>query len=272
MTARMCIVVPIMGGLVESKPFWGTLLHSTTLCGSSETVDLLIIDNTGFDEGQVSFIQTFIVSQWPGQVIIETNESNVGVVRSMQQAYEMTDHEILAFLHNDVYIYEKGWNCTVLGVFNQSDTGLVGFFGAEGASRNTGRFGVWNNMLEAEKHGARFREGIREVAVLDGLSMFASRKMLDAGGGVDTSFDTHHFYDLDLSLESIHRGFKNYVIPVPIHHQSGMTACKPTFQDWAKEYIEGGERTLYEKNKARYIDKWEAYLPWQVGQEWRRGD
>jgi GT2 family glycosyltransferase len=263
----MVIAIPIMGGLVESKPFWGTLLHSVR----GHPVDLCIVDNTGFDEGQMPFFERFIEPYWPGDVLYIQNENNVGVIKSMQQVYERTDNPCIAYLHNDVYVYKNGWTHSVIGMFDpQYRAGLVGFFGAEGADKNTGRFNVWNNMLEAERHGARFTVGVKEVGVLDGLSMFASREMLDVRGGVDTSFDIHHFYDLDLSLESIDRGFKNYVIPIPIHHQSGMTACKPTFQDWAKEHIHGGEPTLYEKNKRRYIDKWGPYLPWQVGQEWKK--
>lgn len=266
----MTIVVPIMGSLGDSKPVFGSWI-ATIGCEA----DLLIIDNAAHvDEKQVTFFANYVNPQWQGNVDYAPQETNLGVVKSMQFAYEyLKDTDILAFIHNDLYLYTPGWGRQVIDWFTEHpETGLLGFFGAEGVHPSSGRFNVWNNMLEAEIHGNRFREGFKQVAVLDGLSMIASRKMLDVRHGVDTSYDIHHFYDLDLSLESIDRGFKNYVLPVYCHHQSGITACRPLFQRWADEYTgeERGEQVLYHKNLQRFRDKWSHRLPYSVGQGWAR--
>ncbi len=154
---------------------------------------------------------------------------------------------------------------------NQPNTGLLGFFGGEGVHPSSGRFYVWNNMLEAEIHGSRFQSGHKQVAVLDGLCMIANRKMLDVRGGVDQEYLVHHFYDLDLSLESIDRGFKNYILPIYCHHQSGVTACRPLFQEWANKYTgqeSAGEQILYNKNLQRFKDKWAHRLPYHITTGW----
>jgi len=267
---RILLAIGVLGRLVETKGCWGTLLNTVT-----GPIDLMVIDN--FPQGPqkeaegvrlMDFLKRSIIPFWPGKVEVKTMPDNIGTVESMQFAYEHSDHDILAFLHNDLYVYDYGWDRLVLKLFeDHPKAGLGGFFGAEQVTPDGHRGYVWNNMLEAEIHGGRTRE-MCEVLVLDGMSLIASRKMLDAGGGVDRSFDTHHFYDLDLSLESINRGFRNYCLPIFIHHQSGVTACGPDFQEWSKGYIEGGEPALYHKNRAHFTEKWKDYLPYRLGQPW----
>lgn len=263
--SSMTVVVPIMGGLIESKPYWGALLSSV-----AGPCNLMIIDNAPeADQGALEFFHTYIASRWPGLTTYHPQPDNLGVVRSLQFAYQNTTSDLLAFLHNDIYVYEYGWDQIFCQFTDQEDNnvGLIGFFGAKGVAKNSGRFYVYNNMLEAEIHGNRTNE-IQEVAVLDGLCMVASRKMLEARDGVDCGYDVHHFYDLDLSLESLDRGFRNWVIPVFCHHQSGVTACRPLFNNWANEYMEGGQDAIYNKNKDRFISKWQERLPYEVGRGW----
>lgn len=265
---EMLIVIPIMGNLGPTKPFWGCLLNMV-----AGPVNLMIIDNQPrADNGeQRGFFEKFILPFWPGDATYHPQDENLGVPRSMQYAYENSGHNVLAFMHNDLYVYERGWDQEVIRFFERKNkVGLVGFFGAEGIDPNSGRLFCYSNMLEAEIHGYRTSAESIEVAVLDGMSMFASRKMLDAGGGVDTSFVVHHFYDLDLSLESIERGFRNFAMPFPIHHQSGQTACQPNFENWANEAIPGGQNAMYELNLAKWKQKWSRKLPWRVGEPWKK--
>jgi hypothetical protein len=244
----MLIVIPIMGGFPDT------------------------------DEKQFEFFSHYVMPFWPGKIDYLPQGDNLGVIKSMQLAYENSDHDILAYLHNDLYIYEKGWDRRVEEIVRlESKVGLVGFFGAQGVHSNSGRFIVFSNMLEAEIHGGRMVEGYMEVAVLDGMAMFATREMLDVRGGVDTSFVVHHFYDLDLSLESVDRGYRNFIIATPIHHQSGLTANRPLFNDWANRVMQPtsdkddpprGQDVMYQMNLQRWKTKWAHKLPWRVGEEW----
>lgn len=269
---KTCIAIFIMGGLHDSKSFWGALVQSV----KGQEVDLIIVDNAPDAEDDPQqpkkFFDRFVTPFWPGEVFYCPQEDNLGMIKSMQFCYEQYDYDLYCFLHNDLYIYEHDWLQRVKQLVKlESKVGLVGFFGASGISDNGGRYYVWNNMLEAEIHGTRIDEGYVEVAVLDGLAMFATKEMLDVRGGFDLSFDIHHFYDKDLSLESIDRGFRNFIIPVYCHHQSGVTACKPIFQEWANQYLgveAKGEETLYVKNELLWMKKWKGKLPWEVGREW----
>lgn len=269
MTKRIALCTFIMGGLSDLKGVWGSWLNTV-----KGPIDLVVIDNAAYlEEQQESFLDRFIHPFWPGNVFYFPQDDNLGVIKSMQFCYEQCpDYDIYAFIHNDVFVYKPGWDREVVNIFDyESRVGLVGFFGAEGIHPSSGRYNVWNNMLEAEIHGGRMVDGYREVAVLDGMSMFASKEMLDERNGIDTTFTVHHFYDLDLSLESIDRGYRNFAIATPIHHWSGVTACKPIFQEWANKLMgmEQGEQAIYQNNLLLWKKKWAKRLPWQVGMEWR---
>jgi len=269
----MVVVIPIMGRLNDLKPFWGLLLNNTL------HADLFIVSNTPPDvreqEQEELFFAKYIKPHWQGDVHYYPQADNIGVIEAMQLGYEKTDHEIVAYLHNDLYIYEEGWDTDVIYQFETLDQpGLIGFFGGEGIHSNSGRNDVWSNMLEAEIHGGRFGAygEAKEVAVLDGMAMIASREMLDVRDGLDTDFKIHHFYDLDLSLESLDRGYKNYIIPIAIHHHSGQTANYPDFNRWANRYMDmddqpnDGQNAIYLANRMRWVRKWVDKLPYHVSQ------
>lgn len=268
---KMAIIVPIMGGLHESKSFWGSIV------GAGLQSDLIIFDNgANVAENQENFFKSYVFPHMPNPSGCRywPQKDNLGLVETMQHCYENTDYDILCFIHNDLYIYDKQWDQDILSVFQtEPKPGLVGIFGSKGVFQNSVRFHVWNNLVEAEVHGYRLISSAStlKVGVLDGMFMAASRKMLDARGGVDTNFNIHHYYDLDLSLESIDRGFNNYIYPLYAHHVSGQTACKPVFQDWAtnREGVQSAEYNIYYKgNLQRFTEKWGSRLPYHVDKGW----
>jgi hypothetical protein len=229
----------------------------------------MVIDNAPYTgEGQLAFFSRFIEPYWRGKFEYRTAGDNMGLINSMQYAYKESNHEVIIFMHNDLFLYDYQWVRVIQGVFEHASTnvGLVGTFGAKGCSNDGGRFECYSNMLEAEIHSYRMLSGDRqEVTVLDGMLMACSRAMLDAGNGVDIEYSIHHFYDKDLSLESIQRGFRNYVVGIPVHHESGITANGQLFNDWAnKHFGDDGQMALYLKNERRFISKWSHALPMRV--------
>jgi len=261
---NMTVVVPIMGGYGESRPFWGCLTQMT-----KGLTDLLVIDNTGYDEGQEEQIKKYVFPFWSGKTSYDKMDTNLGMIQSMQYAYEKEKadkNRVLAFVHNDLYIYEPGWD-NLVKEFMRDDVGIVGFFGGEGAYPGGGRLYNWSNMMDAEAHGGRYSGGFKEVAVLDGMTLMTNIKMLDVRDGFDQDYDVHHMYDTDICLESLDRGFKNYSMGIPIHHQGGLTACRGDFQEWANRYMKvdnGGEQIIYNKNRALLEKKWNHRLPYHV--------
>lgn len=261
---NLTIVVPIMGGFGESRPFWGCLLNMV----QGPDTDLRVIDNTGYDEGQKEYLERFVFAHWNGKTYYDQMEDNLGMIKSMQHAYEKEREDknrVLAFVHNDLYIYQLGWD-NLVKEFMRDDIGILGFFGGEHCGLGGGRLYNWSNMLDAESHGGRNTGEHKEVAVLDGMTLMTNIKMLDVKDGFDLDYDVHHFYDADICLESLDRGFKNYSLNFPVHHQGGLTACRGDFQEWANKYVghDGGEQVIYSKNRDLFERKWNARLPYHV--------
>lgn len=118
---------------------------------------------------------------------------NKEIVDAYQEIYEQTSQPIIAMMHDDLFIYEEGWDKRVLAEFDDPKVGIVGFAGAPGHGHpqmyehpytpsSMGRVGFKSNLRNAEQHGDRFT-GSCEVAVIDGLAIFVRRELLDKTGG-----------------------------------------------------------------------------------------
>lgn len=265
MKNKTTIVVPIMGSLNETKSFWGLLINTV---GQNDMADLLVIDNSPDEQAAdfVDFFRRFVSPQWKaGTARYFHPLDNLGVVKSLQYAYEATETDYLVYIHNDLYIYNNNWISKVEDLFeSRTKAGLIGVFGGLRLEKSGMRVENSSNMLEAEIHGHRRTHDYFKCTVIDGMFMACRRSMLDAGDGFDTGYDIHHFYDLDTSMESIKRGFDNYCLLLPVHHVNGVTANAQTFNDWASSYIDGGQMALYQKNQLRFTRKWIKKLPYDV--------
>lgn len=58
------------------------------------------------------------------------------------------------------------------------------------------------------------------VTTLDGCCLFFHKRIFEDGLRFDESLDGYHFYDVDICLESLRRGYKNLVIPIDTKHKS----------------------------------------------------
>src|SRR5690554_4962496 len=74
------------------------------------------------------------------RVRVVRNPNNTGVWPTFRQGLESTDAEIIAFIHNDLYIYEEGWDKRLIDAFKQdAQLALVGFIGSNEQDRDGGR-------------------------------------------------------------------------------------------------------------------------------------
>lgn len=275
---KVSLVIPFMNQLHDAKGAMG-LLRSVT----SDETEWVIIDNGSTDPVEEFFRKTIR----PKRLNYVRNEENVGMIKTMQQGYKESSGDVIAFLHNDVFIYEPNWDIKVKTFFElNEDLGMAGFFAAQGCGQigerlqdvpYAGAMAGMSNMLEAEMHGFR-NEIARYVAIFDGFSMIFNKKMLDKTGGFDQNYIYHHLYDRDASLMSLHAGYKNMYIPMKCHHWGGMTANRPDYQRWIndklpnhKGYIRPGEKDpigadmwTHDENTKIFKEKWADYLPLYV--------
>lgn len=258
-----------MGQLNETKYAMASLFKLAE--GDFETV---IINNTPDPQERAEikmWIERFLKPVNP-QRFIYIEQENPGLVMTMQKGYELATTDILAFFHNDVIVYEKGWDTKVRKAFEEDPTlGLAGWFGHEGVHHNGGRQGCWSAMLEAEYHGNRL-EGVdkRYITSVDGFSIICRKEMLDKKGGFDTkTYKYHHLYDKDIGLESLSRGYRNIVMNIECHHISGVTANRTDWQNQANQLMgsNSGDMDCMRVNMDAFNSKWGHILPIIVNQE-----
>ena len=157
------------------------------------------------------------------------------VMPAFQELYEMSTAPVLAYIHDDVEIFENGWDERVLQQFEDPQVGVVGFGGALGHGRpdlyqvpyylpNLARQNFMSNMRSAEKHGARFG-GERDVAILDGFALFVRRSILDHVGGWPVGKPYGYFmYSEWLCCEARRQGFRIRIVGVECEHLGGKSS------------------------------------------------
>lgn len=264
---KLSIAIPVMNQLQDAKGVLGLLKYM-----SSDDVEFIIIDNGSTDNYEDFLLHTLK----PKKMQYIKNKKNVGMVVSMQQAYEACTSDVLALTHNDVLIYEKNWDKRVLKYFEEMpDVGGMGFFGAQGCGPVGERIqdvpvsGIaagMSNMLEAELHGMRMEKDWNYCAIFDGLMMIFRMKMLKKGNGFDQTYKYHHLYDRDASLEVLKRGYTNIVVNVPCHHLSGLTANRSEYQNWINKMTgqENGDKWIHDDNSRVFAEKFKDVLPLYV--------
>lgn len=260
-------MIPVMNNLRFSMPFFGNLKYLT-----SEDVEWCVVDNGSTDKVE-QYVRNYIK---PKKLNFIRFEENIGLMETNKLAYEQCQTDLLMLLHTDCFIFEKDWDKRVRGYFDEiPKLGIAGFFGAQGCLPNGGRLqdvqlqgqmSGLSNMLEAEIHGMRMKEDWRACAIFDSFAMILSMEMLRTGRGFDNQYKWHHYYDRDISLESLRRGFKNIVVNVPNHHIGGLTGESAQYQNWLLKQtgsmLEDGK--FHNANKALFEKKWEAVLPLYV--------
>ncbi|MFA5013952.1 MAG: glycosyltransferase [Actinomycetota bacterium] len=268
---RLTIVIPIMNQLRDIIGILG-LLKTVT----SPEVEWLIIDNNSTDPVEKTF-REYIK---PKKLNYVRNKENLGLVKTYQQIYELCETDVLAIIHNDVYIYEQYWDRRILSYFEQmKDLGMAGFFGAQGCLPNGGRLQMseradqaagLSNMIEAEIHGMRMKEEWKPVAIFDGFALIFRMEMLKKNNGIDQNYQYFHLYDRELGLASLRLGYKNIVVNVPCHHVSGVTAVRPEYQEWINKKMgveKDGDLLTHDRNTEIFKNKWGDVLPLYVNDD-----
>lgn len=216
--------------------------------------DMVMIVATRYWSGWEACVRTWLenaLAYEPGHPHYLRVEPGMDVVEAYQSGYEHSTSPIIAMIHDDVEIYEGGWDIRVLKQFSDPSVGLVGFGGALGHGTpdlysvpyrlpNLARQHFMSNMRSADKHGSRFT-GERDVAVLDGFALFVRRSILEKAGGwpVDKPYG-YWLYSEWLCCESRRQGYRIRLVGVDCDHlggkSSGHIATSPTYEE-AHRYL-----------------------------------
>ncbi len=263
----LTLAIPFFNQLNDVKGIMGQLKFVT-----SKDVEWLIIDNGSADPIESFFRDTLK----PRRLQFIRNPDNLGMVKTYQQIFDNVTTDIVAILHNDVFIYENNWDHRVYRQFNNIDhLGSIGFFGAQGVGsigeriQDTdfqGQMSGISNMLEASQHGIHMMDEYVPAAILDGFCMIFNMTMIKKAGGLDQRYHYHHLYDRDLPLTSLSLGYKNIVLNVPCHHVSGVTANRHEYQSWIDQKVgkDKSDSWTHQENSRLFAKKWSYALPLYV--------
>lgn len=257
---KLTLGVLCFNQLEGTKAVWGSFINTIE---DKKNVEILVVDN-GSTDGTGEWLNRFVFPLFPDHRIIR-NEENLGVIPALNQIWKEAKGDVVACIHNDLMLYEKGWDKRVLDLFTRRERcGLAGFFGAEGIGRDGGRMMCHSNFLEAEIHSVR-DAGEKRVVMFDGISLIWRKKMMDEIGGLDTYLNYHHFYDRSLSLQSHFAGWENWYLGVACHHLNGLTANRPDYQAWIEKKMGTsgytGDLAIYKENEKKFLDRWGSKLP-----------
>jgi GT2 family glycosyltransferase len=239
-------------------------LHNI-LKNTESDYDLVIVDNgAGLEYNQGL---DYIPPQLKNVTKID-NTYNVGIPMAYNQAWRAAKGDFIAILHNDLLIYEDGWDIKVRKYCNDN-IGIIGFGGATGIGTDDIyrssyrvdqliRIGFMSNMVNAEAHGKRMTTEWEPIVVLDGYILILNRKFLEVNNGFSDDFG-FWMYDNNICLESIKAGYKNIVVNVSCEHKDGGR----------------GNSAIYDKDNnppseafplahIRFYERWRSFLPVRV--------
>ena len=182
---KLTLAIPFFNQLHDVKGIMGLLKANT-----SSHVEWLIIDNGSTDPVETFFRDTLR----PKRLEYVQNPDNLGMVATYNQIFSRVKTDLVAILHNDVFVYEPQWDRRVVKAFNDLDRlGCLGFFGAAGVGpigeriqdpEYRGQMAGISNLLEAEQHGARLQNPYCPAAILDGFAMAFHMEMVHQAGGL----------------------------------------------------------------------------------------
>lgn len=207
-------------------------------------------------------------------LLVESKEP-LGSTVTLNVGVKNATGDIVAMIHNDLLIKDRGWDKTVVDFYDTTpDVGLVGLAGAKqlGAPdiykvpyvlNQLGRAYVYTSLEDWHVHGDQTVEPTN-ILVLDGLTMCCRREDFLRLGGFDEKY-VHHMYDNDLSLTFAYDGLDNYVLPITCQHLNGQTANFPAYNEWVKKnHTEDADGGIHRISHELFYEKWRGKLPVKV--------
>lgn len=189
-------------------------------------------------------------------ISIDNSTNKFSIFSAYNEGYKQSKYPNLCFVHEDVYFHTQDWGKKLIEHLSNKQTGIVGLAGGRLASRIPSSWSAHDksvNILQSDKTSKErvkhffpkdYNEKLREVVLLDGV-LLAMRRDLFKDIQFDESFKGFHAYDLDISLQSINKGYKNFVA-----------------YDFELEHFSKGYRDKkYFENQILVFKKWQNLLP-----------
>src|SRR5882724_2779045 len=132
----MILGIPV----VDGHGLTGTLLDSLAATVTGDNFQVVIIDNNSKHHYQP---ERLAQKKYPFPVRVIHNRKNQGFYTPLKKLYEKNPkQELIGLIHNDMVLYEKGWNERMEQAFRDDPSlGLVGLCGSSELDHLGGRGG-----------------------------------------------------------------------------------------------------------------------------------
>jgi hypothetical protein len=182
---------------------------------------------------------------WPFKVVTVRSEVNRGFYRPiLDLALEATPADLVGLCHNDLVIYEKGWDRRLRECFvRDGRLGMVGFCGSNQVDERGGRGGGTMVNFRGER-GARTEDtGTRLTDLAPALiydSLFiAMRQPVVACLKVDDNIQLNHFGDRIWPMRAIENEWRVGVLGIECDHLGGQTVVGiPRIEEDSRKWCE----------------------------------
>lgn len=257
--SQLDIVIPLFEQFRETK---GIVLQ--LLATAKDINQLILINNSLSISGQDDWkaFASEVISPYQKIQYIQ-NVDNIGVHKSLNQGYRNSETEYLGFFHTDVFVYDYGWDEKIVKYMDDNpEVGICCFYGGKICTADAQRLSCFTSLVEPFEDTFRVKEPT-PVSIIDGFGFVIRRKLLEKTNGFDERYNFHHFYDFDISLESIKAGYVNVVMDINTLHVSGLSSSTQQYKDYINNRVgnDNGDITLFLENQQIFIDKWKNYLP-----------
>lgn len=266
------VVVTATANLETARPFLASWSATATF-----DWPLVVIENGGKTEGHCD----------ARHVIIERHDAFLGSVPAFTRGMDLIVQakltpKVIVALHDDVEVYEDGWDAKVLAAFaSKQNLGLAGFSGAAGLGADDiyrteyspmqlARQGFVSNLRDAEAHGRR-SEVVEASVCCDGFSLIGRAswwlhgtsprgKQLRPWHAMRDAGVLHHAYDSAMGAWAARAGYNCEYLPVACHHAGGRTAvANQQYGEWAAG--QGGDGAFWEYAHRWAYDEFRDVLP-----------
>lgn len=246
-TPKVSIVIPTYNQLEHVYYCVRSILE-----GSGYTDYEVIIANDNSAQ-RIDFLTDHIQN-----LVVVTNEQNLGFLRNCNNAAKIARGEYLIFLNNDT-VTKRDWLYEMLRVFLEDETaGVVGskLIYADGRMQEAGGIlwqdgSAWNygNLDNPEKSEYSY---LKEVDYVSGASMMIRKHLWDEIGGFDERYIPAYNEDSDFCQEVWKRGYKVYYQPFSVVvHYEGISHGRD---------LNKGIKKYQQVNQQKFAEKWKSEL------------
>jgi hypothetical protein len=215
-----------------------------------ESIEVVVVDNAS----DIPYNEYMPSNSHPQTKLVRLNYNSGYYLPISIMASISTDADIIGLIHNDLTVYEPGWDRRIMDAFlTDPKLGMVGVCGSDEIDDRGGRGGgTMCNFRGAkgqlQEHTGRRETGLCPALIFDSMFLVMRRPVVDALN-IDAHIVPCHFMDKLWPIKTIKAGWKCAVLGLEVDHQGGRTSVSSRFENDCAEWCKR-ENLPYDEGRA----------------------